>query len=225
LSIPEDDPSPTRRINMLPPEMHDIKTFIFHQLGKRATEMDNLPLRMRRDIEAHLTNIDLESDLLDKMSKTMNTCIVGQQTGAWIGHIVHKWHDNLHQHVPGKLTSFSETTTDPPGGCYIIQYSGITVPKDTQYDTRQARTLGRSLQPDIIPASETAALIWAMQPFDILKSVLTSNGWQLAKFLKKVSDTPQEALLGTDCKHAPTTCTCFLTQNALKCSITRVTCT
>jgi hypothetical protein len=44
---------------MLPPEMHDMKTLIFEQLGKRAKEMDNLPLRMRRDIEAHLTNIDL----------------------------------------------------------------------------------------------------------------------------------------------------------------------
>jgi len=176
LSIPEDDPCPTRKIHRLPQEMHDIKTFVFQQLGKRATEMDNLPLRMRRDIETHLTNMDLEADLLAKMSKTMNTCIVGQQTGTWIGHIVHKWHANLQQHVPGKLTSFSETTTDPPGGSYTIQYSGILVPTDTQYDSRQARTLGRSLQPDIIPASETAALIWVMQPFDILKSVLTNNG-------------------------------------------------
>ena len=68
-------------------------------------------------------------------------------------------------------------------------------------------------------------MIWAMQPFHILKSVLTSNGWQMAKFLKQVTDTPQEALLGTDCKHAPTTCTCFLTQNAHNCTITRATCT
>jgi len=225
LSIPEDDPSPTRRINMLPPEMHDIKTFLFNQLGKRTKEMDNLPLRMRRDIEAHLTNIDLQANLLDKMSKTMDTCIVGQQTGAWTGHTVQKWHANLHRHVPGKLLSFSETTTDPPGGSYTIQCSGITVTKGTQDDNRQARTIGRSLSPDIIPASEIAAMIWAMQPFHILKSVLTSNGWQMAKFLKQVTDTPQEALLGTDCKHAPTTCTCFLTQNAHNCTITRATCT
>ena len=82
---PVDDPSPTRVVNMLPPEMHDIKSFIFNQLGKRAKEMDNLPLRMRRDIDTFLTNIDLQANLLDKMSKTMDTCIVGQQTGSWIG--------------------------------------------------------------------------------------------------------------------------------------------
>ena len=64
-----------------------------------------------------------------------------------------------------------------------------------------------------------------MQPFDILKTVLTNNGWQLAKFFQKVSDTPQETLLGTDCKHAPTTCQCFLTNNPLTCSITRAMCT
>jgi hypothetical protein len=180
---------------------------------------------MRRDIESHLTNMGLEADLLIKMSKTMHTCIIGQQTGTWIGRIIHRWHANLQQHVPGKLTSFSETTTDPPGGSYTLQYSGILVPTDIPYDNRQARTLGRSLEPDIIPASETAALIWATQPFDILKSVLTNIGWQLAKFFQKVSDTPQEILLGTDCKHAPTTCQCFLTKNPLTCSITRATCT
>ena len=225
LAFAKDDQYPIRHVHRLPPDMHDIKTFVFHQLGKRATEMDNLPMRMRRDIESHLTNIGLEADILTKMSKTMHTCIVGQQTGSWIGYIVHRWHANLQQHVPGKLTSFSETTTDPPGGSYTIQYSGILVPTDTQYDSRQARTLGRSLQPDIIPASETAALVWAMQPFDILQTVLTNNGWQLAKFFQKVSDTPQETLLGTDCKHAPTTCQCFLTNNPLTCSITRAMCT
>ena len=31
LSIPEDDPSPTRVVSMLPPAMHDIKSFIFNQ--------------------------------------------------------------------------------------------------------------------------------------------------------------------------------------------------
>jgi hypothetical protein len=72
LFIAEDDQCPTRKINRLPSDMHDIKTFVFHQLGKRATEMDNLPLRIRRDIETHLTNMGLEEDLLIKMSKTMH---------------------------------------------------------------------------------------------------------------------------------------------------------
>ena len=108
----------------------------------------------------------------------MDTCIVGQQTGSWTGHTVQKWHANLHRHVPGKLTSFSETTTNPLGGSNTIQYSGITATKGPQEDSRQARNLGRSLPADIIPASEIAAMIWAMQPFHILQSVLTSNGWQ-----------------------------------------------
>jgi hypothetical protein len=150
---------------MLPPEMHDIKSFIFNQLGKRAKEMDNLPLRMRRDIDTFLTNIDLQANLLDKMSKTMDTCIVGQQTGSWIGKTVYKWHDHIHRHVLGKLTSFSETTTNPLGGAYTIHYSGLIATKGPQEHSRQARNVGRSLPADIIPASEIAALIWAMQPF------------------------------------------------------------
>jgi hypothetical protein len=47
----------------------------------------------------------------------------------------------------------------------------------------------------------------------------------MAKFFKQVAGTPEESLLGIDCKHAPTTCTCFLTQNAHNCTITRATCT
>jgi hypothetical protein len=126
LFFAEDDKCPTRYVHRLPPAMHDIKTFVFHQLGTRATEMDNLPLRMRHDIESHLTNMGLEADVLIKMSKTMHTCIVGQQTGSWIGRIVHKWHANLQQHVPGKLTSFD---TMPTG-----KYSGQTVDDIWQVD-------------------------------------------------------------------------------------------
>jgi len=47
----------------------------------------------------------------------------------------------------------------------------------------------------------------------------------MAKFFKQVAGTPEESLLGIDCKHAPTTCTCFLTQNTHNCTITRATCT
>jgi hypothetical protein len=47
----------------------------------------------------------------------------------------------------------------------------------------------------------------------------------MAKFFKQVAGTPEESLLGIDCKHALTTCTCFLTQNAHNCTITRPTCT
>jgi hypothetical protein len=150
---------------------------------------------------------------------------IGQQTGSWTGHTVQKWNANLHRHVPGKLTSFSETTTNPLGGSYTIQYSGITATKGPQEDSLQTRNLGRSLPADTIPASEIAAIIWATQPFHILQTFLTSNGWQMAKFFKQVADTPEETLLGIDCKHAPTTCTCFLTQNAHICTITRATCT
>jgi hypothetical protein len=194
-----------------------------YQLGKRAKDMDNLPLWMCCDIETFLTNLDLQANLLDKMSKTMDTCIVGQQTGSWIGHTVQKWHDHLHRHVLGKLTSFSETTKKPLGDAYTIHYSGLIAKKGPQEDSHQARNVGRSLPADIIPASEIAALIWAMQPFPILQTVLTSKGWQMAKFFKKVAGTPEESLLGIDCKHAPTTCTCFLTQNTHNCTLTRAT--
>jgi len=48
---------------------------------------------------------------------------------------------------------------------------------------------------------------------------------EMAKFFKKVAGTPEESLLCIDSKHAPTTCTCFLTQNVHNCTITRATCT
>ena len=60
------------------------------------------PTKRMRDIESHLTNMGLEAEVLIQMSKTMHTCIVGQQTGSWVGRIVHRWHANLQQHVPAK---------------------------------------------------------------------------------------------------------------------------
>ena len=42
-----------------------------------------------------------------------------------------------------------------------------------------------------------------------LDTVLTRNGWQMAKFFKHIAGTPQETLLGIDCIQAPTRCRCF----------------
>ena len=75
--------------------LHNVPSFIFGHLGHRAHCMANMPLRLQRDIEQHLTRSGYANDTLTRMTKSMQTCLQGIPAGHWVAHRILHWQTDL----------------------------------------------------------------------------------------------------------------------------------